>query len=314
MWLVCGEALMDVFGGEDTPGGLALEARVGGSPLNTAIALARLAQPVAFFGAVSRGFLGDRLVRAMAAEQLDLRVLQRVDAPTTLGLVGLDDRGVPSYDFYGHAAADRQLRPDHLPVLRRLPVPWRGLHVGSYATVVEPIAATLRALVDEAATSGTTLVSFDPNVRRNVVPDLAPWRAQLDWMLPRTTVLKASDEDLALLRPGVAADEFARQALAAGVALVVVTRGAAGAVAWSRASGPVAQAAMPVAVVDTVGAGDTFQAALLCWLAERGYLSPDAVGRLEGAAVAEALSFAARAAALTCARRGADMPRRALLD
>ena len=93
----------------DSAHGLLLDARIGGSPLNVAIGLARLAQPVAFFGAVSTGFLGQRLMRALRDEGVAVDAVTRLDAPTTLGLVGLDEAGVPSYAFYGHGCADRLL-------------------------------------------------------------------------------------------------------------------------------------------------------------------------------------------------------------
>jgi fructokinase len=311
MWIVCGEALMDVFGAEETPTGMALDARVGGSPLNTAVGLARMGQPVAFFGGVSTGFLGQRLVRAMRQEGIDQRLLERGAAPTTLGLVGLDERGVPSYGFYGEGCADRLVPASALHRLALLPRPWRGIQVGSYATVVEPVASTLRALVE--AEHGRTLIAYDPNVRLNVEPDLAKWRDMLAWMLPRTTLLKISDEDLDLLLPGTTAQDFASQALSLGVALVVVTRGGEGAIGWTLAAGEVAQPPVRVEVVDTVGAGDTFQASLLTWLAERGVLEAETLAMLDADALSEALGFAARAAAITCSRRGADLPRRAEL-
>ena len=154
------------------------------------------------------------------------------------------------------------------------------------------------------------LIVFDPNVRLNVEPELERWRAQLAWMLPRTDLLKISEEDLALLPPGAALDTFANAALAQGVRLVVVTRGA---ICWTaRAYAGIAS--VPVDVVDTVGAGDTFQAALLTWLAERGALNADALGALVQAELHGALTFASRAAAITCSHRGADMPRRAELN
>lgn len=313
MFVVCGEALMDVFAGAETPTGLALDARCGGSPFNLAIGLARLAQPVAFFGAVSSDFLGERLMHALRLEGVDTGAVARVDAPTTLSLIGLDVQGVPAYSFYGTGGADRQLTPDALPALLvpdALPGAIRAVHIGSYATVVEPIASTLRALL-EAVPAGT-VICLDPNVRLNVEPDLAPWRAQLQWLLARVHLLKISDEDLGLLRPGVSPTEFAAEALAQGVRLVVVTRGGAGAQAWT-ATRTVEVPAVAVTVIDTVGAGDTFQAALLTWLAEHDCLSIDGLGALLAVDLCEALEFASAAAAITCARRGADLPRRAEL-
>jgi fructokinase len=307
MIVVCGESLMDVFPAGETAAGVALDARVGGSPFNVAIGLARLAQPVAFLSSVSRDFLGDRLLRALEGEGVDLSIVQRVDAPTTLGLVGLNATGVPTYAFYGDRAADRLL---DLAALDTLPAGRRAIHFGSYATVVEPVASTLRALVEREY--GRTLIAYDPNIRLNVEPGLARWRAMVQWMLPRSDLLKVSEEDLQLLLPGVAAEEFATDAVAQGVGLVVVTRGADGALASTRAA-RTKVAPLRVDVIDTVGAGDTFQAALLTWLAEHDALAASRLPALTANELGMALEFATQAAAITCSRRGADMPRRAEL-
>ena len=314
MVVVCGEALMDVFAADPTASGLALDARIGGSPLNVAIGLRRLGQPAAFFGGVSSGFLGDRLMQALHDEAVDTACTVRIEAPATLSLVGLDAQGVPNYAFYGEGAADRLLP---LSALARVPaVP--AYQFGSYTMVVEPGAATQRALIeretvrDLESEGERAVIAYDPNIRLKVEPDIQRWRDTLAWMLPRTQLLKVSDEDLGLLYPGVAAAELAARWLAAGVALVVVTRGGEGAWAWT-ASDHVAVPPVAVPVVDTVGAGDTFQAALLTALAERGLLNRAALRRLGAADLAAVLTFAARAAAITCSRRGADLPRRAEL-
>ena len=307
MIVVCGEALMDVFVGGNTATGVTLDARIGGSPFNVAIGLARLRQPVAFFGGVSSGVLGERLMKALADEGVDTRCTQRLRAPTTLGLVALDDSGVADYAFYGEGAADRLLPLGalaHVPALQ-------ALHVGSYAMVVEPTATTLRALVERE--HARSVVAYDPNVRLNVEPAIAHWRAVLQWAVRRCSLLKISDEDLQRLHPQADGDALAAQWLAAGVALVVVTRGPAGCTAYG-AAGRIDLPAPQVAVIDTVGAGDTFQAALLTWLAERDALSGRAIAALDGAQLADALNFAARAAAITCSRRGADLPRRSELN
>jgi fructokinase len=302
--VVCGEALMDVFAAGETSTGVSLDARVGGSPFNVAVGLARLAQPVSFLSAISTGFLGQRLMQALAAEGVSTAAVSRTAAPTTISLVGVDASGVPSYAFYGQGGADRLLHPADLA---RAPQNIRALNLGSYATVVEPIASTLRALVERE--HGRALIAFDPNIRLNVEPDLQRWRDQLAWMLSRTDLLKVSEEDLALLQPGSALDAFAAHALAQGVRCVVITRGALGALGWT-AQAQVTVPPVPVTVIDTVGAGDTFQAALLTWLAEHGALDARALGALTQDALRQALAFAAQAAAITCSRRGADMPRR----
>jgi fructokinase len=308
MIVVAGEALMDLFVAGATATGVAIDARVGGSPFNVAVGLARLGQPVAFLAGIGRGVLGERLLQTLADEGVNLDCVQRVAAPTTLGLVALDAAGVPDYAFYGDGAADRLLSVDALDAL---PGGTQAIHLGSFAAVVEPVASTLQALVERE--HGRRVIAYEPNVRLNVEPDRARWRARIDWMLPRTRLLKVSAEDIELLHPGRALDDVVAGFRAAGASLVVVTRGGDGALGFA-ACGRVAVPPLVVEVVDTVGAGDTFQAALLTWLAEHGRLSADGIERLDAKALGAALHFAARAAAITCSRRGADLPRRGELN
>lgn len=304
MFVVCGEALMDVYVGATTTTGMSLDARVGGSPFNVAIGLARLGRPVAFLGGISTDAFGDRLLHALAAEGVDTGLVLRCDAPSTLSVVGLDAQGVPHYAFHGQGAADRQLTAATLPAL---PDAARALQFGSFAMVVSPSGAALRALA--AREQGRRLVAYDPNVRLNVVPDPAVWRAAVAEMAGLAHLLKISDEDLAVLYPGRAAGDLAREWLGQGVQLVVVTRGGHGSEAWNLGNHVQVPAAQ-VAVVDTVGAGDTYQAALLAWLDEHGCLVPRALAGLSTEQLAQALGFASTAAAVTCGRRGADPPRR----
>jgi fructokinase len=145
-----------------------------------------------------------------------------------------------------------------------------------------------------------------------VEPALERWRETLDWMAARTHLLKVSDEDLGLLYPGMPFADLAARWRAAGVRAVVVTRGGEGALAWT-AAGAFEVAPVRTTVIDTVGAGDTFQAAMLTRLAELGALSPEGLSTLSLQAWQGVLAFAAQAAAITCGRRGADLPRRAEL-
>jgi fructokinase len=211
---------------------------------------------------------------------------------------------VPSYSFYGEGGADRALP---LAAIDSVPDTTRALHLGSYAMVVEPVASTQRALVQRL--HRRCLVAYDPNVRANVEPSLDRWRETLAWMAERTHLLKVSDEDLQRLYPGVPHAELAARWRAAGVAAVVVTHGGEGARAYLH-DGELAVPPVRTEVADTVGAGDTFQAAMLAGLAERDALDPQALHLLPAAFWAEVLGFAARAAAVTCSRRGADLPRR----
>ena len=308
MVLVFGESLLDVFAVAPTPTGVTLDGRVGGSPFNVAVGLARLRQAVGFVGCISTDAFGDRLVQALAAEDVDVSLVQRHISPTTLGVVTADAQGVPTYAFHGDHGADRLLDPRPLEVLPRAA---RVLQLGSYPLVVEPIASTLKRVVERE--HGKRFVAYDPNVRLNVEPSVMRWRTAVEWMAQRAHLLKISAEDAALLYPDDTLPALARRWLALGVSLVVVTDGGAGATAWTTR----AQASAPaeaVQLVDTVGAGDSFQAALLAWLAEGDRLDPRAVAQLTARDLSGALRFAARAAAITCSRRGADLPRRGELN
>ena len=305
MFVVCGEALMDVYMGEATPTGMLLDARIGGSPLNVAQGLARLARPVAFLTGLSTDALGERLLASLRAEGVDTSLLLRSDAPSTLSVVSVNAAGVPRYAFHGNGAADRQLTPETLPAL---PPATRVLQFGSYALAVEPVGSALRALA--ARERERCLIAYDPNVRLNVDPDIAHWRAVVEPMVALAHLVKVSDEDLGLLYPDQTPEQVAAGWLARGAVLVAVTRGGKGSSAWTAAARADAPS-QPIQVVDTVGAGDTFQAALLTWLDEHYALTPGALAAIDAKALEALLRFAAQAAAITCSRRGADMPRRA---
>jgi fructokinase len=308
MFLVCGEALFDIFATAPSHAGLSLEGRVGGSPFNVALGLARLGRPVGYFGALSRDIFGEHLLDALRGEGVRTESTLRTDAPTTLSIVGVDERGVPSYTFHGERGADRDV--PHA-ALEAVPADGRALHFGSYSMVVEPVGTTLRALVEREYQR--RLIAYDPNVRLNVVPSIDRWREVMRWMARRAHLLKASEEDVGLLYPGVALQALVHAWLDEGVKLAVITRGAAGAVAWT-ANAHARCAAHPVAVVDTVGAGDAFQAATLAWLAEHDALEPTVLRALTAPALESMLHFASLAAAHTCSLQGAQLPPRADLE
>lgn len=307
MILVCGEALFDLFAEDGDDGRLTLDARIGGSPFNVAVGLARLEVPVAYFGGLSRDFFGRRLKAALQQEGVDTSLVIDSDALTTLSVVGLDAAGSPAYSFYGEGAADRLVTPGDLPALSDS---IDTIHLGSFSALVSPVGDSLLHLVRRE--HGRRLVAYDPNIRPTVVADLAAWRGRLDDLLPHVDLLKISAEDAQTLYPGTDPAELARDWLARGPALVVVTRGREGASAFTAIS----TASVPgrrVAVADTVGAGDTFQAALLARLGDTAGRSRAGLSGLGEDALADLLEYAGRASAITCTRRGADLPRRAEL-
>jgi fructokinase len=308
MFLVCGEALFDFFlEAEEGPASARYAARAGGSPFNVAIGLARLEQAAGLLTGMSTDLLGQRLWQVLVGEGVATEYLIPTDRPTTLSLVGLDTAGVPAYQFYDAGSADTGVAESDLPALG---AEVRGLHFGSYSIAVAPVADALAALA--RANSGR-FISVDPNIRPTVEPDMDVWRTRLDALLPHADLVKISAEDLALLRPGLSAEAYAAELTALGVGLVVVTDGGEAAYGWT-ATGLHASAVPPrVPVVDTVGAGDTFQAAMLARLLRHADGPAAGLAALEAAGLAALLDYAARAAALTCSRRGADLPRAAEL-
>lgn len=307
MFVICGEALFDVFLRQAQPQWPALDYQAvpGGSPFNVAIGLARLGQPSALLGVLSEDFLGQQLHAVLQREGVSCDYLLQRALPTTLALVSLDAQGHPHYAFYGERAPEASLQAAELP---RLADEVQGLHIGSYALVRRPTADALACLLQRE--QHRRLITLDPNIRLNVEPDVARWREVIEQHAPLAQLIKVSEEDLQLLYPDTPPHDTAQRWLAGQCQLVLMTRGEHGVSVLSARHGQWQQAAQPVAVVDTVGAGDTFQAALLCWLAEHGLARPDGIAALSRDDIDAMVRFASQAAALTCTRRGPDLPRR----
>jgi fructokinase len=308
MFLVCGEALFDLFlESESGPAAATYAARAGGSPFNVAIGLARLGAASGLLTGLSTDLLGQRLARVLEDEGVSTAYAIRTGRPTTISLVGLDTQGVPAYQFYKNGSADTGVREADLPPIGP---EVSGLHFGSYSLAAAPVADAYAAL---ARANAGGFISLDPNVRPTVEPDMDVWRQRLKVLFPLADLVKISAEDLAVLRPDTAPEALAADLIGQGVQLVVVTDGGEAAHGWT-ASGLHASARPPqVRVIDTVGAGDTFQAALIARLLRHGAGPKAAIAGLDPGGLAAILDYAARAAAVTCSRRGADLPRAAEL-
>lgn len=312
MYLVCGEALFDFFSEEDPSGQASkvnYKAIAGGSPFNVAVGLRRLGIEAALFGGVSTDFLGRRLLQVLRDEGVNAQFLVEFAAPTTLAMVAVGADGSPQYSFRGEGCADRQLTRAHLPTLGD---EVRGLHVGSFSLVVQPIGDTLLALVQRE--SGKRLISLDPNVRLNPQPDIQLWRDRVAELVKHADLIKVSDEDLHLLYPDQSPESVLEGWLQHRCQLVFLTRGGDGASVFSRQHGHWSQPAVKVVMADTVGAGDTFQAALIAWLTEQQLDSVEGLQQLTRAQIDAMLGFAIRAAALTCGKTGPDLPYRQQLE
>ncbi len=300
MLIVAGEALIDM-----TP--LAHQGRTvyaphpGGSPYNVAIGAGRLGTPTQFLGCFSQDAFGQLLRQHLAASGVGLDYVRERTNLTTLALVSPSASG-ELFSFYCENTADRMLYPQDLPPT--LP-PEAALHFGSYSLVLEPAASTLELLMRREARR--RLISLDPNVRPFLIPDKEAYLERLLGWLELADLVKVSQADLAWLYPRESPEEIALEWQKQGPALVVVTLGGQGALALGPA-GLVRVAAPAVAVVDTVGAGDAFMSGTLSWLWRAGLWSRSALEQLSAESLEALLHFAARVAALTCTRPGADPP------
>ncbi|WP_285476798.1 carbohydrate kinase [Amycolatopsis sp. NBRC 101858] len=304
MIVVGGEALVDLVPGDPldstVDGGLrALLPRLGGGPYNVSLAAGRLGVPTAFLSRVSTDRFGDAMVDRLHASDVDTSLLQRGDEPTTLAVVALDAKGAARYTFYVEGTADR-LVADPGP----LPENVTALSLGTLGMVLEPGASAYEAMLRREAARGVLTV-LDPNIREALITDPAAYRARFASWLPDVRLLKISDDDAAWLTEGADPVAAAKTWIESGVDAVVLTRGADG-VAVITAAGELAHVpSRKVTVVDTIGAGDTVQGALLAWLHTRDVTD---LASLDAGAWREALEFAAKAASITVSRSGAEPP------
>ena len=302
MILSCGEALIDMLPHTSTGGEACFAPYAGGAVFNTAIALGRLGAPSAFFSGVSTDMLGEILADTLVASKVDTRFLARSDRPTTVAFVKLVN-GQATYAFYDEGTAGRMLSETDLPVL---PPEITTLFFGGISLVDDPAASTYEAL--QAREAPTRVTMIDPNIRPGFIAGKeAAYRARIERMVARADIVKLSDEDLHWLEGNGDLTALARAILSKGPKVVFITEGAKGARAVTAAQDRFV-AATPVTVVDTVGAGDTFNAGVLAALHQAGALSKAGVATLTGATLDAALGLGTRAAAVTVSRAGANPP------
>ena len=298
MILCCGEALIDMIPNADG----AFMPHPGGAVFNTAIGLGRQGVDVGLLSGVSTDLFGDVLECALQDSKVATDHLIRSDRPTTLAFVKLVD-GKAEYAFYDENTAGRLITAEDLP--RTLPDQIRALFFGGISLAVEPCADTYLTFLNQHA--DTKLIMVDPNIRPGFIVDEARYRERMKQVLGKAHIIKISDEDLTWLDPSQSGlEDKARALLGAKTGLVCLTKGSEGVTAF-RADGSTCEVASPkVDVVDTVGAGDAFNAGLLTVLSREDALSVKALENLSGAQLSSALHFAVGFASDTVKRPGSD--------
>lgn len=303
MILCCGEALIDMI---PTPTTLERDGFVpypGGAVFNTSIALGRLGVQTGMLTGLSSDMFGQQLADALDASHVDRSHIITSERPTTLAFVRLQD-GHATYSFYDENSAGRMLGVDDLPEVSN---EVSSLYFGGISLACEPGAGTYAALLEREGKARA--VMMDPNIRPQFIKDIDTYRARLDRMMAMVDIVKVSDEDLNWMVPSpLSLRDKVKSVQQKGPSVVILTRGGEGASGFLSDGTEVSVPAQRVEIVDTVGAGDTFNAGVLAKLYELGALQKSKLKTLSADALSQALEHGARVAAVTVSRAGANPP------
>jgi fructokinase len=301
MIVCCGEALIDFLPRKSVEGADAFQPFVGGSVLNVAVALGRLGAPAGFFCGLSDDFFGAMIRDALHASKVDTSLCMISNRPTTLAFVKLTD-GNAEYAFFDEGSAMRMLEESDLPAI---PAAVTALHFGSISLTAEPCGSSYERLMQNE--SPDRFISLDPNIRPSLIKNREGYLARLDRMVAMSDIVKLSREDMEWIAPGADFETLAEDWLGRGASLVILTQGADGARAIGKRRSVFVRS-VTIKVADTIGAGDTFSAAVLARLNSHDKLDKRAVQSLSESELSDLLSYAAKAAAITASRPGADPP------
>ncbi len=292
---VCGEVLIDLI--PVAPGSTDRAPHVGGGPANTAKALARLGHEVHFIDGISTDAYGVMSRDELVNDEVKLDLAKTSELPTALAIVSLNESGGASYEFKLDNSATFDFDLNWLPDPSRYKP--NVLHIGTLVTVIQPGADVLYDWALQVAEFAP--IVFDPNIRPAVMGDRDLYEAAVEKWAAISSVIKVSDDDVAWLFPDQSLDDVAERWVRDGAALVVITRGSEGLIGFT-ADGAVEVPGVKVEVADTVGAGDTVGAIVVEAMIEKGIMA------LTGDVLQDVLHRAAKAAAITCSRPGANPP------
>ena len=294
----CGEALIDFI----TTDGLTYRAAPGGCPYSTSKAATRAGADAAFCGAISNDLFGQQLLADLAEYGVDATYAPRVDDPTVLAFIQIEEGKHPAYAFHDRESAMVNMAPS-LPsgTLRAGDI----LGIGSISLIVPPGADRIADFALAQAQSAT--LALDPNVRPGLIQDHSSWRPRMDRLVQHADIIKISMEDLEFFAPGTSPEEFAKKCLAGGSRLITVTDGENGAMSWTR-GGFAAIDGIAASCGDTVGAGDTLMGFSLAWLTAASATRSADLETLGDESLYSMLKFANTAAAMNCETVGCNPP------
>ncbi len=303
MILCCGEALIDFIPTKD---GRGYRPCPGGSILNIAVGLGRMEIPVGFLSRISTDIFGDQIYDHLSSNQVDMAFCPRIDGQTTLAFVKLseDDNAEPQYAFYAEGTVDRNMQIADLPSdLDGV----EALHFGSISLLLEPGATALETLMMRE--SANKVISLDPNVRPALVEDFDAYQKRFERWVSVVDILRLSEVDFEYLFPGAEIEDKLPGWFDFGLRMAILTRGEKGACGYLPDGTRVEVPAPRVKVADTVGAGDTFLSAALAYLFDNRLMAAsEQIAEIGAEHLDACLRFAVKAAAINCAREGANPP------
>ena len=302
MIICAGESLIDMvsFRGEAeyTP-------HVGGSNFNSSIALGRLGADTYYFGAVSNDSYGELIESKLRHSKVKEDFVIKTNRPTTLAYADVID-GIAEYTFVDEHSAGRLLDSSSLKPFLDGVKKAKALLVGGISLQAEPCGSSWQSFIEEVA--GHLPIYFDANVRPDFIENKQAYLARFIELTHKVDILKISDEDYRYLFGAQDINEVSKSWLDNGIKLVILTLGSEGSKVINGNGNKVFAESLNVDVVDTIAAGDTFNAGFLLNLDEQDLLDRDSLNTINNDQLTQALSFANKVASITVTRKGANPP------
>jgi len=303
--LVIGEALVDVVHGINGE----IKNIPGGSPANTAVALARLGTKTYMKARTSTDQFGTEIRNYLTSQNINLDYSLIVKNPSSVVNALIQKDGSAKYEANLRGAADYGWTYEELDQVIDPDI--QIVQLGSLTSYIEPGATNVEKWFSKLRQSNKYLLTFDPNIRHPLDGENeVDVRSRAKKLASLSHVVKASDEDLNWIFSNNNPQDSAINIIESGASLVVVTLGKKGAFAVNKKLEIVEVKANEIAVIDTIGAGDTFAAALITQLLENSLINKNALDNLSSDDLTEILTNCSAVSAITCSRQGANPPHR----
>ena len=301
MIVCCGEALIDMIPNDLDNGEIAFIPKVGGAVLNTSICLGRLGANVAFLGAVSEDLFGEIISKELVKSKVNTSFCLSTTNNTTVAFAKIEN-GTTTYSIFDENSSNKNISLEDVSLDEKKV---DTLYIGGISLMSEPNGSQIENFINKE--SKNKIVFFDPNIRPNFIQDRAKYIKRFENILAQSDIIKISDEDFDWLYPNISFEELYKQWLELGVKIVVLTKGSDGAIIKTK-NYEASSSGEKVTVVDTIGAGDIFNGALLFSLSNNKNYSKKDLINIDKESIEESLKFANKVAAISVTRIGANPP------